>query len=54
MELHVIDHPLAHHKLTMLRDRKTSGSLFRALVEEIGLILATEATRHLELSLIHI
>lgn len=48
MELHVIDHPLVHHKLTLLRDRKTPGSLFRALVEEIGLILAAEATRHLE------
>jgi uracil phosphoribosyltransferase len=48
MELHVIDHPLAHHKLTLLRDRKTPGSLFRALIEEIGLILAVEATRNLE------
>ena len=48
MELHVIDHPLSHHKLTLLRDRKTPGSLFRALVEEIGLILAVEATRQLE------
>jgi len=48
MELHVIDHPLVHHKLALLRDRKTPGSLFRALVEEIGLLLAAEATRFLE------
>ena len=48
MELHVIDHPLVHHKLALLRDRKTPGSLFRALVEESGLLLAAEATRFLE------
>ncbi len=47
MELRVLEHPLAHHKLTLMRDRKTSGSLFRALVEEIGLLLAVDATRHL-------
>jgi uracil phosphoribosyltransferase len=47
MELRVLEHPLAHHKLTLMRDRKTSGSLFRALVEEIGLLLAVDATRAL-------
>ena len=48
MELRVLEHPLVHHKLTLMRDRKTPGSLFRALVEEIGLILAVEATRSLD------
>ena len=43
----VLDHPLVHHKLSFIRDRKTRGSLFRALIEETGLILAVEATRHL-------
>jgi len=47
MTIHVVDHPLIHHKLSLIRDRKTSGSLFRALIEEAGLILATEATRTL-------
>lgn len=47
MEPIVLDHPLAHHKLTLIRDRKTSGSLFRQLVEELGLLLASEATRNL-------
>lgn len=47
MTIHVVDHPLIHHKLSLIRDRKTSGSLFRALIEEVGLILATEATRTL-------
>ena len=47
MTIHVVDHPLVHHKLSLIRDRKTSGSLFRALIEEVGLILATESTRAL-------
>jgi uracil phosphoribosyltransferase len=41
----VLDHPLVHHKLSFLRDRKTSGSQFRQLVEELGLLLAVESTR---------
>ena len=47
MEPIVLDHPLVDHKLTLLRDRKTPGSLLRQLVEELGLLLAVEATRHL-------
>ncbi len=47
MEPIVLDHPLVDHKLTLLRDRKTPGSLFRQLVEELGLLLAVEATRRL-------
>ena len=44
----VLDHPLVHHKLALLRDRKTGGALFRQLLEEIGLMLAVEATRALD------
>ncbi len=47
MTIHVIDHPLLHHKLSLIRDRKTPGSLFRMLLGEAGLILATESTRAL-------
>ncbi|HNX94150.1 MAG TPA: uracil phosphoribosyltransferase [Holophaga sp.] len=43
----VIDHPLVHHKLSYLRDRKTPVSQFRQLIEELGLFLAVEATRTL-------
>jgi uracil phosphoribosyltransferase len=45
MEATVLDHPLCHHKLTLLRDVKTPGSLFRKVIEELGLILAVESTR---------
>jgi len=47
MEATVLDHPLCDHKLTLLRDVKTPGSLFRKVIEELGLLLAVEATRHL-------
>jgi uracil phosphoribosyltransferase len=47
MDATVLDHPLCHHKLTLLRDVKTPGSLFRKVIEELGLLLAVESTRHL-------
>jgi uracil phosphoribosyltransferase len=47
MDAIVVDHPLCHHKLALLRDVKTPGSLFRKAIEELGLILAVESTRHL-------
>ena len=47
MDATVLDHPLCHHKLALLRDVKTPGSLFRKVIEELGLLLAVEATRHL-------
>lgn len=47
MKIVVLDHPLAAHKLTLLRDRKTPVSLFRTLTEELGLLLAMESTRSL-------
>ncbi|HJU84772.1 MAG TPA: uracil phosphoribosyltransferase [Holophagaceae bacterium] len=43
----MLSHPLVDHKLGLLRDRATPGILFRQLLEELGLLLAVEATRHL-------
>ncbi len=45
MRLHVADHPLVAHKLTVLRDEKTASSTFRLLVDELVTLLAYEATR---------
>ena len=45
MRVHVADHPLITHKLTVLRDEKTSSPVFRALTEELVTLLAYEATR---------
>ena len=45
MRVHVADHPLITHKLTVLRDKNTSSPMFRALVEELMTLLAYEGTR---------
>ena len=43
--VHVIEHPLVQHKLTIVRDRQTGPKEFRELVEEIAMLLAYEVTR---------
>ncbi|ONI60416.1 uracil phosphoribosyltransferase [Okibacterium fritillariae] len=45
MRVHVADHPLITHKLTVLRDENTPSPVFRALTEELVTLLAYEATR---------
>jgi uracil phosphoribosyltransferase len=45
MRVHVADHPLITHKLTVLRDKNTPSPTFRALAEELMTLLAYEATR---------
>ena len=45
MRLHVADHPLVAHKLTVLRDVRTPSPTFRLLVDELVTLLAYEATR---------
>ena len=46
-EVHVIDHPLVQHKLTLMRMKSTSTSAFRNLLGEVSLLLAYEVTRNL-------
>lgn len=45
MRVHVADHPLITHKLTVLRDERTPSPVFRQLTEELVTLLAYEATR---------
>ena len=45
MRLHVVDHPLVSHKLTVLRDAATDSPTFRRLADELVTLLAYEATR---------
>jgi uracil phosphoribosyltransferase len=47
--LTVVDHPLVRHKLAVLRDRDTSKKTFRALVDEISMLMGYEATKDLPL-----
>lgn len=44
-EVHVFDHPLVQHKLTLLRKKETSTTSFRRLLSEIGSLMAYEVTR---------
>ncbi|PPL16350.1 MULTISPECIES: uracil phosphoribosyltransferase [Microterricola] len=46
MRVHVADHPLITHKLTVLRDKNTSSPVFRSLTEELMTLLAYEGTRN--------
>ncbi|HJG80361.1 MAG TPA: uracil phosphoribosyltransferase [Brevibacterium senegalense] len=45
MDLHVADHPLIAHKLTVLRDQTTDSARFRTLTDELVMLLSYEATR---------
>jgi uracil phosphoribosyltransferase len=47
MSLTIIQHPLAAHVITHLRDKTTKPALFRMLCHQITLLLALEATRDL-------
>jgi len=44
MRIHVADHPLVAHKLTLLRDQQTDSPTFRRLADELVMLLAYEAT----------
>ena len=54
MRVHVADHPLITHKLTVLRDQRTTSPVFRQLTEELVTLLAYEATRGVRLEPIEI
>ena len=54
MSVHVIDHPLVQHKLTIMRDKNTSTSKFRQALQEISMLMGYEVTRDLPLTEIDI
>src|SRR5699024_11106872 len=47
MRVHLVDHPLLAHKLTVLRKQNTSSMIFRQVTEELVMLLAYEAARDL-------
>ncbi len=47
--LHVVDHPLVQHKLTLMRRKEASTSSFRRLLREVSLLIGYEITRDLPL-----
>jgi len=50
MRVHIADHPLITHKLTVLRDQRTPSPVFRQLTEELVTLLAYEATRNVRVT----
>lgn len=52
--LHIIDHPMIQHKLTIMRSKKTGSKDFRELLNEIAMFMGYELTRDLPLKDIEI
>ena len=50
MALHIIDHPLVLHKLSIMRDKTTSTAKFRDLLKEISILMGYEITRDFPLA----
>ena len=46
-KVYIMDHPLIHHKLAILRDKETPVKEFRELISEIAGLMCYEATRNL-------
>ena len=53
-QLHVIDHPMIQHKLTIMRDETTGTKDFKELLNEIALLMGYEVTRDFPLEDIEI
>ena len=47
--LHIVEHPLVQHKLTIMRDKDTPCKDFRQLLDEISMLMGYEITRNLPL-----
>ena len=52
--LHIVDHPLIQHKLTIMREKDTSSKDFRQLLDEISMLMGYEITRNLPLEEVEI
>ncbi|APT86235.1 MULTISPECIES: uracil phosphoribosyltransferase [Corynebacterium] len=47
MEIHVVDHPLAASRLTLMRDARSDNAAFREALRDLGAMLVYEASRDL-------
>ena len=50
MSVHIIEHPLVQHKLSILRNKETSTMKFRELLKEISMLMGYEVTRDFPLT----
>lgn len=53
-QVHVLDHPLIQHKLSLIRDEETGSKDFRELVEEVAMLMGYEVTRDFPLEEIEV
>ena len=53
-QLHVMNHPLIQHKVSLMRDKETGSKEFRELLSEISMLMAYEVTRDLPLKTVEI
>lgn len=53
-KLHILNHPLLQHKVTLLRDKNTGSKEFRELVSEVAMLMTYEATRDLPLKAVKV
>lgn len=53
-KLHIIDHPMIQHKLTIMRMKETGPKDFRELLKEISLLMGYEVTRDIPLESVEI
>ena len=49
-QVHLIDHPMVQHKLSIMREKETGSKDFRELLREISLLMGYEITRDLPLT----
>ena len=54
MALHVLDHPLLQHKLSIIRDKNTSVKEFRELISEIAALMCYDATRDVAVEVVEV
>jgi len=47
MSLHILNHPVINHKLTMMRNKKTDNKHFREMLDEIAMLMTYEVTKDL-------
>ncbi len=53
-QLHIINHPMVQHKLSIMRNKETGSKDFRQLLKEISLLMGYEVTRDIPLDPIEI
>ncbi len=53
-KVHVLDHPLVQHKLTLMRKKDASTNTFRHLLNELSMLMAYEITRDVALQEVEI